>query len=515
LKSPTLQDRIRLLQDHFKNGRFAKTQYLLQILAAERLSPAERALCASIGRRSGFPLQSLELLRKAVYPSPKRRTLPGARATPEELAEYASSASMLGAHREARRLFEKIPDGAYPEGIYLEANSELAIFDYDRATPLLESFLKTQPADSGLRRGAEVRLAMCLIRGREKDEQRSARLLAPFLDAGTPDITLPERMYAGQIHVEHNYVFSRDTRRTLELALELERRHPDHNSVGLMLWITLLSIHHGKNVGGQKLRLQQEKRRAIQEQYWYGLRQFDLYESFLLRNRESLLRYHFGTPFPRMRRLALERFGQEARLTDHWDWVPGFGTEETPTPIGNLPLLDTILGVFEPTGASLKNGDLLLTLLRTLASDFTTPLSEHEIHEQLYPGEPHQGETSSQRVHTVVHRLRQWLERESIPMEIESLTRAYRISPQSAIRLRVINPDRNIEELAILPPELRETEAFIRKAFSTSARFSSSELGKLQQTSSRTVVYHLKALVEAGRLIAEGAGPARRYRLKD
>ncbi len=514
MRAPTIQDRIHLLQDHFKNGRFSKTQYLLQILAGEKLTLPQRTLCASIGRRSGFPLQSLDLLRKAVYPSPKRIGTPGAKASPEALAEYASSASMVGAHREARRIFETIPEGAYTEGLYLEANSELAVFDYERATPLLEKFLQTHPADSALNRGAEVRLAMCLTRGREKDEERAARLLAPFLDPSNTDITLPERMYAGQIHLEHTYVFSRDTRLTLELAQDLERRHPEHNSVGLMLWLSLLSIHHGKNVGAQRLRIQQDKLRAIQDQYWYGLRQFDLYESFLLHDRESLLRYHFGTPFPGMRRLASERFGKDAQLPEHYDWTPGFGTEARPIPVGKLPLFDTLQGVFEPTGATLKNGDLLLTLLRTLASDFFSPLSEHEIHERLYPGEAHQGEPSSQRVHTVVHRLRQWLERESVPVEIESFTRAYRISPRSAIRLRVINPDRNLEELKILPPELRETEAFIRKAFSPSARFSSSELGKLQKASPRTVVYHLKALVEAGVLVAEGAGPARRYRLK-
>ncbi len=513
MRAPSIKDRIELLKEHFSSGRFAKTQYLLQILAGEKLSAEQRILCASVGRRSGFPLQSIDLLRKKIYPSSKRQAQPGSGATPLELAEYASSASMVGAHSEARRIFARVPKDSFPEAIYLEANSELAVFDYDRATPLLEAFLKTNPPQD-LRRGAEVRLAMCLIRGRIKDAGRSAQLLAPFLEGPSTDINLPERMYAGQMRIEHTYVFGNDTKLALEQALELERNHPEHNSVGLTLWSALLSIHHGRNVTAQRQKLKQERLRALQDQYWYGLRQFDLYESFLLKDRQALIRYHFGTPFPMMRRLAHERFDETADFADEYDWIPGNLGGTPPANPKSLPVFDTIQGVYEPTQAMLKHGDLLLTLLRALCTDFISPLSEHEIHERLYPGEPHLGEASSQRIHTVIHRLRHWLERESIPIQIEAFNRAYRISPESKIRLRVLNPDHTLEGIQVLPPELRETETFIRKAFSPSARFSSTELTKLQKTSPRTAVYRLKGLVEAGILLSEGAGPARRYRLR-
>jgi hypothetical protein len=209
-----------------------------------------------------------------------------------------------------------------------------------------------------------------------------------------------------------------------------------------------------------------------------------------------------------MRRLAKERFGADFPVPSTFDWVPSW--EEAKLDSEAFPVLNLIDGVYEPSGKSLKEG-MLLRLLRVLASDFVSPLSEYVLHELLYPGQSHRGRNSTRQLHTLIHRLRSWLKANKVPLEVECVKGAYRISPESRIRLRLFHPDAEPKLRSVFSPSVRATWQLILKKYGKNESISSAELAKLRKISMRSSVYHLQKLVAAQRLRASGSGPATRY----
>ncbi len=456
-------------------------------------------------------MQSIEILRSRMLPS-GRRPKKAEPLTSHEIAEYASAIAMLGGYQESGRLFSRIQSTSDPEILLLQAHSELAVFDYDRAQPLFERYLELieSPED---RQRAELRLLMCLMRGSKKNPDRADALLAQFFDGKSSKIPKPDRMYAGQMRVEFAYFFLKDSREALRLARQLEQAYPDHNSTGLMLWITLLSIRHGNQAPLQRSRIEAERKRAIQEGNGYGLRQFDLYQSFILEDALALQRYLFGTPYPEMRRLALERYGSPNSLPSSLIWSAGLPGEIFSKKSEKVRVFDVLLGTMEGSRAMLRPNDLPLTFLRTLTSDFYGRITEHEMHEKLYPGKDHVGPVSSQRLQTILHRLRTWLTRNSIPIHILNQDRTFQIQPTNKVHFRLYNPEGSKPFHDMMTPEARESLQSLRNEFSEGHPFSSQDFVAILKVSPRTVLYRLKELNEKGLISSEGKGPSRRYRL--
>ncbi len=512
MASQQVEDRIRILKDHFENGRYSKAEYFLHVLANEKLSPAQRVTCAEIARRSGFQTFALKLLQKRIYPSVRRRTNQ-AGATPLEYAEYAASLAILGGHNEAKKIFSGIDGTQFPQIRFHQAVAALGIWDYETARTALESFLRSKPTGED-KVAADLRLAMVDMRHTNKNPERAIELLKPYLPGNaSTNISRPNQMYAAQMEVEHTYLFKKDTLLTLKKAEALEAVAPDHNSAGLVLWITLLSIYHGKNTQTQKDRLQIELKKSLTENNWYSIRLFDLYESFILKSESALLRFLFGTPFEGMRRVALERFSEEKpgfALPETFDWSPN--PEFSQGKAAKFPVFDVTLGTCEGSRGMLKPDDLPLKLLRTLVSDFYAPVSEFELHEKLYPGEHHRGLPSTHRIHRLLQRLRDWLKENRIAIEVETIKRTYRVSPESKIRFRTLNPSQSPDSVATVSPAIRHAEAILRKAFKAGDYFSSPQIMKILDVSLRTSIYRLNELTQLGILVVEGSGRARRYR---
>ena len=171
--------------------------------------------------------------------------------------------------------------------------------------------------------------------------------------------------------------------------------------------------------------------------------------------------------------------------------------------------------VFDLTSAresqecQLKNGFLLHRLLHLLTEDLYQPLTLGKIFSRLFNGEYFDPNSSPDRVHQVVKRLRAWLRSEKIPLDIQEAGGFYRLTWFGSYGLLKTagggRPDRNqwiFEQIAAHAPGGEFTAAWAcrliglsRSAFnrwSLWARHSGRISG---QTCGRGSTYRVKSII--------------------
>jgi tetratricopeptide (TPR) repeat protein len=302
--------------------------------------------------------------------------------------------------------------------------------------------------------------------------------------------------------------FSGRPREALAYYEELERNYLDpndgYNRIRILQWRAIARLserRHGDQAMRDLIRARDLSRR---QQRWEIVRSCELYRGEHLRDtpagKRILTQLYFGSPYPRLRERLLARLGGFAELPAHYDRVCG---KAGPKP----PVLETRNGLSTAAhGAHLKEGQLLQRLLQALNMDYYSPLSVAEIHEAVFPGEYYNPDSSRDRVHQSLKRLRQWLATHRIPLTVAERDHLYVLEGAPACIVR--------ETALAAGPTLRLQASVnqLHKAFGSVA-FSSREVAQALGVSLRSANDCLREALDSGLVHQEGRGPACRYRV--
>ena len=145
---------------------------------------------------------------------------------------------------------------------------------------------------------------------------------------------------------------------------------------------------------------------------WEVLRDCDLYEATLTKNKEMIAKLYFGTPHENFRKRIQRLYGSEISFPKEYIWYP-IGKPD----VENC-LLDIDLGIDMRSGAKVRPGQLIHKLLLILTSDFYRPFKLQTVFSLLFANEFYNAVTSPHKIHDLVGRLGDWFKKNKIPMKV-------------------------------------------------------------------------------------------------
>ncbi len=488
-------------------GHFDRVRAQLKLARARRIARGEAVAYANLARRVGLGELSLRILNPIVRPEKGGRRVSAIPATPVEKAEYAASLRNLGAIPEAAEILEGIDPEAFPGTLFQQALCRIQKWEYAAAVPLLEQYVAMLNAADYARQVARVNLLSALIHESALVEAR--RLMNALL---------------GELKAEGNALLFRNT---LELAARLEiasenwdeaRKYLDWSgknadasgsAVDALLVQKWRAVSESLRQGRPRPGLERVRARAIAERHWETVRDCDYYLGRLASDPGRLHRVFFGTPFSSFRLKVAQSLGGLERLPENYDW-PGLDSRSNSAD-GNFDLLLARGEVRGSSSLELVPGQEIHALLIFLCRDFYRPAPLLSIFSRLFPEDYFNPDSSPNRVHHVVSRLRHWFVQGRIPVDLAPDPEGYRMEFRQPFVFRIPREPLDLRGREL---ELRRLRALLepRPGSAASEGFTMREAVDRTEVSAATVKRLLKWAVDQGKLIREGRTHRTRYR---
>ncbi len=545
------RNRIQLLEEHFRSGRFEPAELLLSILAQQKL-PAEFAVrVAEIARRSGQSRLALETLRKAIGKKP----LLGA--APELIAEFAANLGVLGDWKTSEKLFHRAQLSEHSRFALPRAIALMNGWEFESAIPLLRVTV-AHSENPASRVSALLRLATCLLRSGERmGVEESHEILENFLKVeGQQAEFIPQKVYAIHLMTEWLFFAKKDSKAALANIEALIREFPKHDQTIPRTWQLLLSMR----LSGMKpewtdaLQVLRETTRKSQQPHLVRL--MDLLSATVLQEPNALARLWYGSPYPGIRKLLASRVPAQALPRSSSLCFPiheEYGlTSANPVPSPSFnpdsanTALDLSRGSFQSNRENpfLKLGQATHRLMLLLCSDFYRPIPTIEIFSGLYPEEIFEPGPAETRVHAQVSRARKIILRETRCLTIEPdesgsgyLLKRLPLEGSGAksklpahVSLITPNPDslapkdeslgKGARTLSRLEFEIATLRSALTKSDSPTGKasepesFNSADAARIWDVSPRSANSRIKEALAAGKLQRIGSGPKVRYTFK-
>lgn len=476
-----------------KSGHTSEAKQALKRYRDAKIPPAELRRFASLARRLGMTSTGIRMLLPLIHPSGRVQLEP----TSEDRLEYGACLVRLGAISEGRSLLNTLDAGKLPWVSFVKALACFYVWDYASAVPLLEAYLKTPDLADYQRATAKANLAAALVDTRDPRAEEFLRDLLPELRRKKFELLLLHSLM-----VEGERCVQSDQNAAAVVALEEARRIASAKSPRELLivdkWAAVVDL---KRKGKSALSgLLEVRNRALSLREWETVRNCDFHRATVLKDKALFERVYFGTPFPSLRETLFRSFGEGAVVPSTYDLV----SED------HSPILESVdLGEVENgriRGLSLKPGNTVHRLLGILLSDFYKPFRTVPLHEQLFPGEFYNPDSSPQRVQKTIRRLR--LSFTDRLFGIEHVGHGYRLVLRRGISMRIHSD---------VAPKSRE-EAWIRALLET---FRESPPFSIQEACTATgiKIWNCRKILKAARtrglLVQVGKGPAIRYQIVD
>lgn len=481
------------LDEEIRQGRGRLVRKELTRLQKAKVPREATLAIGRLARRANLPDYALRLLSPVVRASRKSPVV----ATDEEKTEYAANLIKIGATDEALDLVKGVRAEKCPEALLIHSFGLFTQWNYETAIPLLSRYLSSAALTDYQQLVGKVNLAAALVYERHHD---AASCVLDEVLAITEKQGL--RLLQGNALelAAQNAIFQRHWSRTetyLDRSQDLVQESEGPEEFFIRKWRAVLALSREQGSRASLKELEAVREEARRERKWESVRDCDRYAAIVTQETPRLFHLYFGTRHAAFRERVLKDFGIAVDLPRVYSWVVG--------PRGKSRLkIDLLTGTISREQATLKSGQVLHRLLVALASDFYQPIRIASIHASLYPNQYYNPYSSPLRVHQAIRRLRRWLEKARIPLEVEEIGGQYRIS--SSVSLAVEVPlSLRMEE----PSDLKLEQ--IRDRWPNDS-FSSVEVGKMFRHSQRSVTRLLRRAVEGGDLVRVGGGCASRYR---
>jgi hypothetical protein len=167
--------------------------------------------------------------------------------------------------------------------------------------------------------------------------------------------------------------------------------------------------------------------------------------------------------------------------------------------------------VFNPVTAQLENGSapmppgqVLHRLFIILCQDFYRPIPLISLYAKLFPGDYFNPNTSPNRTHQVIKRLRQWILKNKLDLAIEEVSGAFRLRLTSNLAIRI--PRQPLPLVSI------ELEVLRFKTLVPNEEFTAREAAAAMLASRSETQRVLQWAVATGEITSHGATNRVRYK---
>lgn len=489
-----ITEELKEIEKLIQSARGADAQARLLELHKKRVSKDFAREIATLARRAGIPEFGLRLLHPIVRATGKKQR----DASVPDRVEYAACLIRLEALREAEEILLGVPENEVPETLLFLAIIQLKKWNYADAIPFLRSYLRQKNLTEYQTILGKLNLGMVLayenILGEAKSVlgevlEETSRLKFDLLHGNA-------LRFLGNLEMNRNHWDAAQA--CFAQSLKALKNVPGVDQYFSKKWNTLAAyLSDPANEASYKdvLALREE---AIKIRHWESVRDIDFHIA-LAKQDEALFRsLYFGTANKKFQEKILNKWRPEEVPEDFlWQLGASKKTREF------LPQIDIAQGQPTEKGDFLKVGQTMQKLYVVLLSDFYRPFSILEVFEKLFPGEYYSPGVSEFRVHQTIKRLRQWFEKNDIPLTIENVEKDYRLASTSpcVIRLHHLREVKSSSDhwLELIREKLGE-------------EFSIRDVVPLMKVTRRRAGEVIRQAVEAGVLTASGSKNQVRYR---
>lgn len=473
-----------------RSGQIQNAGRLMMQIDPTQVKRPLRAPLATLARRSGKLAIGFRLLNQAVNNPTKRGP-----ANAHELAEYAILLTLSGALNEAFRIFERVPldQRENPAVLLAKAWCYFERWDYPSAIPLLKTYIQKED-DSYKRTAGKVNLAEAYLA--TGHEARALKLLDASVSYAARHrqrrlhanaLTLRARLYLEKNQIKRAEI-------DLETAHELFGRTETSDA---LLVRRQIAIHHALTSRTPKMirAFQNEAQRAGD---WESVRECDLQRLSLKFNPQLFEKLFYGTPYPKYRERLKKQMTATNDSRDFFLWGSRSG-----------PVLDLQTGKIERPKFSQAHDTLCFTpqiqfILDSILRDLYRPIEIAGLFAALFPQEPFDFESSPDRVHQALKRLRQWLKINHLPLLLRCDQGKYTLQRTAPFAIRIAKATRLTETRLQFLDEIQMR--FGRKSFTAK------EVREQMSLSKATATRKLTSACQSGKLTTSGLGKNTLYR---
>jgi hypothetical protein len=413
--SNSLLTTIERIESLIVHGSIAEAQ--AELISLLRRARPERKLLAKLAgqcRRSYLPERAISLLHRVVRPTGKVRCLEPA--TAAEKSEYAAALLYVGACHEALKLLSEVDANDYPHAALYEGFAHTRLWDLEKAADAYARAAAHPGMSTLARLRAKVELAGCWIEFAEHQD-KAVKLLAELRTQTGPN--LYRTIYKDVLMTTAQlYIHQGKPERVEEELVEFRSLNKEDGDPVYQLFARQWSAVARQD----RKALSQVRTEFAALKRFEDARAGDIVMAMTTGDRTLLTHLYFGTPYAALRARIVERMGGQAPTPPQYEWRPFAGRDEDAT----------VLDLTE-----LKEGDLIARLLQSLAVDFYKAVQVAELHERLYPNEYFNPDSSPDRLHQVMRRLRRWISQQELPLEIREEGGFYFIEATGPIVLRL------------------------------------------------------------------------------
>lgn len=479
---------------------------------------------AQILRRLGQFQRALRILHPLIRPSARKEAR---QALPPELIEYAGSLIQNGSLGEGRSLLEPIRFEDWPQRNLFLAFSHFAEWNYLKAEPLLRDYCKHPLIDDYARLIGHVNWAAALVVNRQWEE---ALQVLPILLSELQERSL-SLLYFNTLEIMlQMLIFKGDLEEAQDLLTKMNQSRvsqPTHllNKLYFKKWELVLESLQGSHKTADLLtRFECLRQTAVENKFSNVVRDCDRWRAQIFKEHDRMDQVYWGTRWKSYRTiLELDNPWYDPQKSPSTPW---HSLHSTPSTHRSRDFLIPV--------SIMNSSELPSRLLKVLWSDFYSSCSSGELINSLYEKEFYHPEFSIRKLHQVIHRAKDLLRTQKIPMTLGIEKAEYILGAKGdwTIILRTDGLNTLEEELSSKQKnsklyalgsnnQVSALKTFTRQWRSlievrTSPRwYSSTQLALALKVSSRTCRHYLRLLAQTPLIEVRGHHKQTRYRLKE
>ncbi|OQW50293.1 MAG: hypothetical protein A4S09_00425 [Proteobacteria bacterium SG_bin7] len=478
------------LERKIRDNKAPKLAHLIATIKPGKIPRPLLARYAGLIRRMGGIKYATKLLNPIIRNTAKRPQT-------SELIEYASCLTRLNLTKESLDILEKIREEKIPEIHYEFAAAYVSNWNYQKAIPYFESYLKFADLSPYKRVVGELNLGASYIYvNKFKEAKRSLeKVYAVATKEGFNLLAGNSCELMGEISIIEN-----DFKKAFEY-LDKAKIFLENTSSRYKLFVDkwLLVIKMLREQGSpESLRTFQAVRKSAAEfSQWNTVQELEMFKAIACNDSEKVHYCYYGTSYPELRKRVACLWGKPIENLEIYDRRIGSG------PAKKKDVFDVASGRDHATGAKLKTGQNLHRLMQALSMEVYFPFSTTKLYSLVFPNLQFNPVTSPQQIYEVIKRLNLWFVENKVPLNVDRSRGGYRLRALQPyiLRLKTNNsPLTKVEEFL-----LRIKDAGIKSGFTIGIVEEKLRLPR------RSATRLLGEAVAAGLLRREGQTQSTRY----
>jgi len=411
-----ITDQLQLCSRLIVEGRISQARELLDKVTVGDIPNNLLVKFASLCRRAGLYDRGLRALRGRLFLLGQKHLDP---TTESEKAEYAALLSRLGGVKQALGILKKLGAGRPVDAYLFETYCYLAQWDFLGAEKSILKYL-SQAIDSYSRLVAQVNLVSALIGlGRFGEAQALIAEAFPIAEAAQA-----HRLQGNFLQLKAQALFWEKDYGSALAAIRKSVQMIQGVGTQDQFLITKWEKIIGAFEVGSRQELVDFQRHCFKNKEWETAREVDRFLLHIEMDQRRFDRLFYGTPHFCYREALKLEFGQE--------------------PAGDYAQIGSSDGpIFDPKEWTIASkavsdpGAKVKQLVGALFADFYMPARAAGIFADVYPDEIFDIESSPLKIRQLLQRLRDWVQKENIPIQISEWRAYHRARPAKEAAVRI------------------------------------------------------------------------------